>query len=213
MGPADVKPTPRELLIGLTVVVVGLWWYTASQRRQGALNEKLRVADSTHAQAVKAQAIQHDSAVAARALADTLRNAARREARRDAIAEAETDSSLRASGDERARAMAILADSAAVLGTVRDALAAVVRSSQQDSVSFAVERAQHARTVASLTLALTQDSLTIQQGIRETNAALRRATAAENQRDILRKQMPSTALRWVERGTSVAAIIYLVGKK
>lgn len=191
------------------LLVVGAFvWFTVAQRsaaEQGALRERLRLADSTHRSDSLAHQELADSAKVARLLSDSLRSAARREARRDAIAQSRTDSILRETSDARRSASAVLRDSLATISQLRDELHGLIVRSVADSVGMERERAQHQRTVAGFHLALTQDSLTIARSLDAENAAVRRAVSAERQRDVLRQQLPSTVGNVARAGLYLAA--------
>jgi len=182
-----VKPSA---LWAVLIAVVFLAYVQFDARRDGKLAERLVVADSIHkADSVKAADAER-AALRAVAVADSLRNDAKRRAAVDAKRHAETDSALAASGREREAALRVAADSGATADALRDRIVRLAQSSVADSVSFARERDAHQRTVAVLWEVIRADSAAIREGLRATNAAIARAVAAERQRDILSKQKP-----------------------
>lgn len=206
-----MKPTPREIFIGLIVVVVAFWAYTLHERNVGKLALQLHAADSVSKVRLVEQAAAHDSAVDAKHLADSLVGNAKREAKKDAKTEAHTDSALTASAGERQRAVALLADSAATLAAVRAELTRLAQSSRQDSASFADERIQHQRTTALLLQALKGDSVALGASLKAENAAIARAVASEHQTALLKASRPS-AVGTILRTASYVAIGYGVAK-
>lgn len=182
---------PRDYAWLALIVIVGLALFRYDARRQGRMAERLHAADSVAKVRLVEQKLAHDSAVVARLEADSLRAAARREVKRDAIIARHTDSVLSASATGRADALRMARDSASTLGQLRDVVQNLVAAGSRDSASFAQERLQHQRSILALTVALTQDSLTIQRGVAAELAAVNRSLAAEVQVRLLKSAKPS----------------------
>jgi hypothetical protein len=191
-----VKPlTARELLIWLTLVV-GFFAYTRwDAKRDGKLKEQARVADSIAVVRLEAQRLAHDSAVRARAEADSMRRLIRYDAERDARTRAKTDSVIARSGAEREAALRVAADSAATIGELRGSIIRLAQRGVADSVAFAVERDSLGTTIRDLRRTVDSHANALRLSTDAENKAIARAVSAENQRDIERKRRPSILSR------------------
>lgn len=208
--------TPKSVLTlaGVLFVVLAGWAFVGHERAVGALNARLAVADSVSRVAVAAQAVQHDSAVAARRTADSLRDAARREVVRDRTAQVRTDSIIRESTEVRHVADRTVSDSTADRDSLRSTIRGLLRSARSDSTAYAERSLADQRTIAALLRAVASDSTAIQRGVAAENAAIARSVASERQRDLLRSARPSAvgnvlrSAAWVAVGLGVGRLIH-----
>lgn len=164
----------------VTVLLTALAINNAHQRQLGAEKILRHSADSIAQVAVK-QA-QLALAVAEQSVRDAtaLRIKAAAEAARDAATQARTDAAIRATANERDAARRLLEDSLATVAQLRTTVGRLVTASVADSVAYAGERMQAARTKASLLAVIVGDSLAIRDGQTAIRAAIARAVAAEN---------------------------------
>ena len=182
-------------LAGAIVLVLGYVGWSVHERQVGALKVLLHVADSTHyadsTAAVRLAAI----AKAASDSALALRQKAYVEVQKDRALGVKTDSVIAASANERARAERMLADSVATVAQVRAELQRVVTQGRADSTANAVQRGADQQTIRVLLLAVAADTVALQRAGDSYNALLKRTVAAEQQRDIAKRQSGSLMSR------------------
>ena len=182
-------------LAGAILAVLGFALYTAHERQVGALQVLLHVADSSHF--ADSTAAVHLAAVAKAASdsASALRQKAYVEVQKDRAIGVTTDSVVKATANERARAERVLADSLATLTQMREELQRVVVQGRADSAQHATQRATDQQTIRVLLLAVASDTVALQRAGESYNALLKRTVAAEQQRDIAKRQAGSLMSR------------------
>lgn len=163
------------LLIGLTLFLLT----RCSASREGKYAEKERAEAQVHDSLTKLSTQSSQLAAGAVRVADSLQNAAKMEARKDARVEQRTDSALRSSAAERNLAHQLLHDSTASMAALRERLEGLDAASVRDSVAVAAERTQHTQTVLALTRALQADSTALGRQTDALNALRARAESSE----------------------------------
>jgi hypothetical protein len=212
-----VTPLPPKVIAwiaGVIAILVGYSAFVAHQREVGRLQVLLAQADSTHQADSTLSVILFKQAGVASAQADSDRAAFRHAtAGGSAIIEnsRRSQESLR---QEHEFALGVAGDSLATLAQARSELVKFATASDSAMLAMRSELALYQRQLALASNAIMADSLAIQAGLAATNAATKRAVDAERQRDILKREAPSSLGRYALTGAAfvVGAVIGRVAR-
>ncbi len=205
----------KAYLIGGAVLALFLGYagWAAHERSVGKLAVLLTQRDSAHhadSLATIRKVAERDSIAA---VAAKLAQAATVEVQKERATKARADSAIKVSATERARAEALLADSLASFEQVRAEVKRLVDVGRADSVLHVAEQAQSAATILSLRTALAASQSSAATGVDAYNTLLKRTLDAEGQRDILKRQQPSTFgtvlkdVAWAAAGAGLYAVV------
>lgn len=186
--------------IGAILVAGGLFWWRQSERHAGAIAVLTHQNDSTIQVQVgivqqTAQKAHQDSIHQVAAL-----SAARQQVARQKADSARQDSLVRQAHDERAQALAVVADSLATVHALRDQVVRLVEGGQRDSVTAAELQRQTARTIQSLLATVEADSTALASSRAELNAVKSLADLRLRETNLLKQQQPSFVSRHVAVG-------------
>jgi len=187
-------------LAGAVIVTLGYAAFVAHEREVGRLDLMLRSANSVAV--VRRQQFDSVQKAAVAANVTAFQFQQRYEAHRagDADAERHTNAALEALTTARDSAMALAMDTTATVLQLTYTIGKLIEASDSAQAMHSAEREQFHHSLALADAALAADRLALAKGVDATNAAVARAVAAETQRDVLRKAMPSTAGRYVTSG-------------
>lgn len=185
-----MTPTIWKVLPWVALLLMG-WCALQNAKQAGRLEQQLHVADSAHVAAVAfaAKAVAQAEEAVQKAQQDSVK--AMQQVRRSEALRAATEASNAQASEARQAAERILADSAARLDGVLHALVGLVGDSRRDSVAAAQRFAQDSVSISTLTVALESAHVALTRQTEATQAAISRATGAEEMTRLLKKAKPS----------------------
>lgn len=200
-----IPPRWALYLAGAVVALLGYAGWARSEQSKGALKFQLAALDSAHHVAVQVADSALVVASSATLESDRVKAEALAKVERGKVVARQADSTARASADERRRAENILRDSLATTATLREEIARLVEVARRDSVSHARKQSVDADAIAALLQSVHAQDVALSRQQEATASEVRRALLAEQEVQVLRKQIGGATKNWVTAGIYIAA--------